>query len=68
MTTFNKPGILVISKTWSNSGRDLGISMSQNEDLIQLSNQFVMMLALDDDEPEDEKYMPGISCNDTLNT
>ena len=56
----NKPGILFISKTRSAASRDLGISMSQNEKLIQLSHQFVMILAEDDEEPEDEKYLPGI--------
>lgn len=56
----NKPGILIISKTRSVASRDLGISMSQNEKLIELSHQFVMILAEDDEEPEDEKYLPGI--------
>ena len=57
---YQKPGILIISKTWSGSSRDLAASMSENGKLIQLSKQFVMILAQDDNEPEDEKYLPGL--------
>ena len=54
-----KPGILIIAKRWSGSCRDLGISLSGSTEMIQLAEQFVMMLALDDEEPEDEKFLPG---------
>lgn len=63
----NKPGILIISKSGSGACRDLGISMSKNEEMIKLAKEFVMILAPDNNEPEDEKYLPGIIAFSFLN-
>ena len=38
----------------------LGSEVKENEELIELSKQFVMILAGDEDEPEDEKWLPGL--------
>lgn len=55
----NKPGIVVIGKRFSGACRDFARSIADNKELISMSRHFVMILALDDDEPEDEKWLPG---------
>lgn len=55
----NKPGIVVIAKRFSGACKDFARSMSTNAEMIRLSNHFVMILALDEDEPQEEKWLPG---------
>ena len=59
----NKPGIVVIGKRFSGACRDFARSIADNKELISMSRHFVMILALDDDEPEDEKWLPGVFNN-----
>ena len=55
----NKPGIVVIGKRFSGACREFARSIADNKELISMSKHFVMILALDEDEPEDEKWLPG---------
>ena len=51
-----KPGVV----SWSGASRGLGKRIAKDEKIIELSKQFVMILAGDEDEPEDEKWFPGL--------
>ena len=34
--------------------------MASSDEMIRLSSHFVMILALDEDEPQEEKWLPGL--------
>ena len=55
----NKPGIVIIYKNWCGACRSLGKRIATDEKLIEFSKHFVMILAPDEEEPEDEKWLPG---------
>ena len=56
----NKPGVVIIYKNWCGACRALGKRISNDERLIEFSKHFVMILAADEEEPEGEKFLPGI--------
>ena len=60
ITKTNKPGVVIIYKNWCGACRALGKRISNDERLVEFSKRFVMILAADEDEPEDEKWLPGI--------
>lgn len=62
LTKSNQPGVIIIYKNWCGACRALGKRISNDERLIEFSKRFVMILAADEDEPEDEKWLPGILC------
>lgn len=55
-----KPGIVVIAKRFSGACREFAKSMESSDEMIRLSSHFVMILALDEDEPQEEKWLPGL--------
>ena len=56
----NKPGVVIIYKNWCGACRGLGKRIATDERLIDFSKRFVMILAADEEEPEEEKWLPGI--------
>ena len=58
----NQPGVVIIYKNWCGACRALGKRISNDERVIEFSKHFVMILAADEEEPEDEKWLPGIYC------
>ena len=56
----NKPGVVIIYKNWCGACRALGKRVSNDERLLEFSKRLVMILAADADEPEEEKWLPGI--------
>ena len=60
ITDSNKPGIVIIYKNWCGACRALGKRISNDERLLEFSKHFVMILAADEEEPEGEKFLPGI--------
>ena len=56
----DKPGIVIIALSWSGASKGLGKRIAQDDKVYELSKQFVMILAGDEDEPEDEKWLPGL--------
>ena len=55
-----KPGIVVIAKRFSGACKEFAKSMASGDEMIRLSSHFVMILALDEDEPQEEKWLPGL--------
>ena len=55
-----KPGVVIVALSWSGASRGLGKRIAKDEKVIELSKQFVMILAGDEDGPEDEKWFPGL--------
>ena len=55
----NKPAVVIIYKSWCGACRGLGRRVATDEKIIEFSKRFVMILAADDDEPEEEKWLPG---------
>ncbi|KAK8803517.1 hypothetical protein WA158_001211 [Blastocystis sp. Blastoise] len=53
-----KPGILVIHKTWCTSSQYFGKRFARDMQIKNLAKDFVFISCLDDDEPEDPKYSP----------
>lgn len=61
ITETNKPGVVIIYKNWCGACRALGKRVSNDDKLLEFSKHFVMILAADEDEPEDEKWLSGIT-------
>lgn len=55
----NKPAVVIIYKSWCGACRGLGRRVATDGKIIEFSKRFVMILAVDEDEPEEEKWLPG---------
>ena len=62
MEESHKPGIVIIFKSWCGACKGLGRRIASDEKTIEFSKRFVMILAMDDEEPEEEKWLPGRRC------
>lgn len=52
--------MIVIHKSWCSACQKLGTLFAESDEIVNLSKQFVMINVLDDEEPKDAKYQPGI--------
>ncbi|EEB19224.1 thioredoxin domain-containing protein 12 precursor, putative [Pediculus humanus corporis] len=56
--TRQKPGMIVVHKSWCGACRGLKPKFESSKDITHLSEGFVMISLADDNHPKDGKYMP----------
>lgn len=56
----NKPVLAVIQKSWCSACQSLGKRFSRSPEVQSLADQFVFVSFLDDEEPLDKRFSPGI--------
>lgn len=58
ITQLNKPGLILIHKSWCGACKRLKPSVADSREMQELSRDFVMINIQDEEEPDDEKYKP----------
>lgn len=59
IATEHKPGIILIEKTWCPTCKKVGAKFQQDEEILELSKNFVMICCIDDEEPDYDEFHPG---------
>jgi protein-disulfide reductase (glutathione) len=54
----DKPLMLIIHKSWCGACKKLKAVVAEDQEILEMSEQFVMMNVGDDDEPAEERYKP----------
>lgn len=55
----HKPGIILIEQSWCSSCKTVGARFCEDKELIELSNQFVMIACCNEEEPNFDEFRPG---------
>jgi len=54
----NKPVMMVIHKSWCGACKSLGPKFAASEPILEMSDKFVMVNVVDDEEPKSDVYTP----------
>ena len=55
----HKPGMVLIEKSWCPTCKKVGDRFIKDQEFLRLSEKFVMIACIDDEEPNFDEFRPG---------